>query len=212
VLTGVSVTAIEPDVVELSTGERVSTPLVLLAAGVTPESGLARAAGLALSAGGGVVVDDQQRTSDPHVFAVGDVAVKRDAISGEGVLVPLAQTANRHGRLVADAIVGRPVTARAVLGTAVVGVFGLTVASVGWNERRARAADRPVRVIHTHPNDHAAYYPGAEQMTLKLIVDPPPTRSSAHRVSGGPGLTSASTSSLPPSVAACRPASWPTWS
>ena len=84
-----------------------------MAAGVVPESALARAAGLEVSERGGVVVDDHQRTSDPHVFAVGDVAVKRDAVSGDAVLVPLAQTANRHGRLVADVITGRPVTRQA---------------------------------------------------------------------------------------------------
>lgn len=171
VITGVSASAVEPHAVQLSSGERIDAGLVVLAAGVAPESSLARAAGLELSARGGVVVDERQCTSDPRVFAVGDVAVKRDAVSGEGVLVPLAQTANRHGRLVADAIVGRPVSARPVLATAIVGVFGLTVASVGWNEKRLRAAGRDIRVIHIHPNDHAGYYPGAEQMTLKLIVD-----------------------------------------
>jgi NADPH-dependent 2,4-dienoyl-CoA reductase/sulfur reductase-like enzyme/rhodanese-related sulfurtransferase len=171
VLTGVSVTAIDPDSVTLSTGDRVPAGMTLLAAGVAPESALARAAGLALSDRGGVVVDDRQRTSDPAIYAVGDVAVKRDAVTGDGVLVPLAQTANRHGRLVADAIVGRPVASRPVLGSAVVGVFGLTVATVGWTEKRLRAADREIRVVHTHPNDHAGYFPGAEAMTLKLLVD-----------------------------------------
>ena len=171
VVTGVSVTAIDLDSVTLSTGDRVPAGMTLLAAGVAPESALARAAGLALSDRGGVVVDDRQRTSDPAIYAVGDVAVKRDAVTGDGVLVPLAQTANRHGRLVADAIVGRPVASRPVLGSAVVGVFGLTVATVGWTEKRLRAAGREIRVVHTHPNDHAGYFPGAEAMTLKLLVD-----------------------------------------
>lgn len=172
VLTGTAAAAFEADAVVLAGGERIPAGLVVLAAGVVPESALARAAGLELSERGGVVVDERQRTSDPHIYAVGDVAVKRDAVSGEGVLVPLAQTANRHGRLVADAILGRPVSARPALGTAVVGVFGLTVAAVGWNERRLREAGRPHRVIHTHPQHHAGYYPGAEQMALKLLVDP----------------------------------------
>ena len=118
-----------------------------------------------------MLVDDAQRTSDPRIFAAGDVAVKRDAVVGGEVLVPLAQTANRHGRLVADAIAGRPVRALPVLGTAVVGVFGTTVATVGANEKRLRASGRAIRVIHTHPADHAGYYPGAQQMSLKLIVD-----------------------------------------
>lgn len=171
VLTGVSATAVDTTAVTLSTGEQVPAELVIMAAGVAPESRLAREAGLELNERGGIVVDDQQRTSAPAIYAVGDVAVKRDAVSGDGVLVPLAQTANRHGRLVADAIVGRTVSAKPVLGSAIVGVFGLTVAATGWNEKRARAAGRAIRVIHTHPNDHAGYYPGAESMQLKLVVD-----------------------------------------
>jgi len=179
VRTGTAVTSIGSDDVLLAAArdghageERVPADLVVLAVGVRPESGLARAAGLELDARGAVLVDEHQRTSDPAIFAVGDVAAKRDAVSGEAVMVPLAQTANRHGRLVADVVTGRDVRALPVLGTAIVGVLGLTVASVGWNEKRLRAAGRPVRAIHTHPADHAGYYPGAEQMTLKLLVDP----------------------------------------
>src|SRR5690606_2515346 len=108
---------------------RVPADLVVLAVGVRPESALAVAAGLDVDGRGAILVDESQRTSDPAIFAVGDVAAKRDAISGEAVLVPLAQTANRHGRLVADVITGRATGAAPVLGTAVVGVFGLTAAS-----------------------------------------------------------------------------------
>ncbi|MCB0907564.1 MAG: FAD-dependent oxidoreductase, partial [Nocardioidaceae bacterium] len=171
VVTGVAASAVDPDSVTLSSGDRLPADLVIMAAGVVPESRLARDAGLELSERGGVVVDDLQRTSDPHIYAVGDVAVKRDAHSGAGVLVPLAQTANRHGRLVADVITGRATTAKPVLGSAIVGVFGLTVAATGWNEKRARAEGRAIRVIHSHPADHAGYYPGAEAMQLKLVVD-----------------------------------------
>ncbi|WP_344806852.1 FAD-dependent oxidoreductase [Microlunatus ginsengisoli] len=172
VRTSAAVTAVTASSVLTGDGE-IPADLVLLAAGVTPESGLAAAAGLELGPRGGIAVDSRQRTSDPHVFAVGDVAVKRDAVDGADTLVPLAQTANRHGRLVADAIVGRDrITARPVLGTAVVGVLGLTVALTGWSEHRLRAAGQPVRVIHTHPLDHAGYYPGASALALKLLVDP----------------------------------------
>lgn len=172
VRTGSAATAVEGDDLILADGTRVPAGLLVMAVGVTPESRLAREAGLETGARGAVLVDDAQRTSDPHVFAVGDVALKRDAIDDADAFVPLAQTANRHGRLVADAIVGREVRALPVLGTAVVGVFGLTAASTGWSEKRARAAGRDVRVIHTHPADHAGYYPGASSMALKLVVDP----------------------------------------
>ncbi|MFN8196420.1 MAG: FAD-dependent oxidoreductase [Nocardioidaceae bacterium] len=171
VLTGVAASAVSSDTVTLSDGRTLPADLVVMAAGVVPESTLARQAGLEVTERGGVVVDDHQRTSDPAVYAVGDVAVKRDAVSGDAVMVPLAQTANRHGRLVADVIAGRDVHAKPVLGSAIVGVFGLTVAATGWNEKRARAAGREIRVIHSHPNDHAGYYPGAQGMQLKLVVD-----------------------------------------
>lgn len=169
---GVKAVAVGADDVELSDGTRVSGDLVVSALGVRPEDGLARDAGLDVAENGGVLVDDQHRTKDPSIFAIGDVAVKHDAVSGEGALVPLAQTANRHGRLVADVIAGREVTSPPVLGTAIVGAFGLQAASVGWNEKRLVAAGRPHRVIHTHPMEHAGYYPGASGLALKLLVDP----------------------------------------
>jgi NADPH-dependent 2,4-dienoyl-CoA reductase/sulfur reductase-like enzyme/rhodanese-related sulfurtransferase len=170
--TGVFVTRMDRGKVELSDGGMIAGDVVVAALGVRPESSLALSAGLAVGERGGIVVDSQQRTSDPRVFAVGDVAEKRDLVSGERVLVPLAQAANRHGRLVADVIASRDVSSAPVAGTAIVGVFGLTVAITGWSEKRLRAARRPMRVIHTHPGSHASYYPGAERLSLKLIVDP----------------------------------------
>lgn len=169
--TGVFVTRMDRGRVELSDGTILAADLVISAIGVRPESSLALAAGLALGQRGGIVVDSQQRTSDPHIFAVGDVAEKRDLVSGGHSLVPLAQAANRHGRLAADVIAGREVNSAPVLGTAIVGLFGLTAAVTGWNEKRLRAVGRAVRVIHTHPGSHASYYPGVERMSLKLVVD-----------------------------------------
>ena len=171
VLTGASVTAIEDATVAVSDGTTLTAGLVIAAIGVRPETTLAQAAGLELGERGGILVDEQQRTSDPAIFAVGDAVVKRDVISGAQALVPLAGPANRHGRLVADVIAGRAVAAKPVLGTAVVGAFGLIAAATGWTEKRARAAGRAIRVIHTHPANHAGYYPGAEGMALKLVID-----------------------------------------
>lgn len=171
VLTGASVAAIEDATVAVSDGTTLTAGLVIAAIGVRPETTLAQAAGLELGERGGILVDEQQRTSDPAIFAVGDAVVKRDVISGAQTLVPLAGPANRHGRLVADVIAGRTVAAKPVLGTAVVGAFGLIAAATGWTEKRARAAGRAIRVIHTHPANHAGYYPGAEGMALKLVID-----------------------------------------
>jgi NADPH-dependent 2,4-dienoyl-CoA reductase/sulfur reductase-like enzyme/rhodanese-related sulfurtransferase len=171
VITGASVTAIGENNVTLSDGRTLPAELVIAAIGVRPESGLAKNAGLEISDRGGIVVDDQQRTSDPSIYAVGDAVTKRDAVTGDSTMVPLAGPANRHGRLVADVIAGRDVKANTVLGTAVVGVFGLSAAATGWTEKRAVAAGRKIRVIHTHPGNHAGYYPGAEGLSLKLVID-----------------------------------------
>ncbi|CAB0564790.1 CoA-disulfide reductase [Corynebacterium diphtheriae] len=171
VRTNANAAAISDTGVELADGS-VTADVVVAAVGVAPASDLARAAGLAVGERGGIVVDDQLRTNDPQIFALGDAAEKRDAISGADTLVPLAQTANRHGRLVADIITGRDVKRTSTLGTAIVGVFGLAAASVGWSEKRAVAAGKNIRVIHTHPASHAGYYyPGAAQLHLKLVVD-----------------------------------------
>jgi len=169
---GAAATAIEPAHVLLGDGTRVPADVVILAAGVRPETRLAVAAGIALGARGGIAVDAAYRTNDPAIFAVGDAVEKRDALDGSEVLVPLANTANRQGRVVADVIAGLPGEDTPILGTAIVGVFGLQVATTGWNEKRLAAAGRPYRAIHTHPASHAGYYPGARGMHLKLLVDP----------------------------------------
>ncbi|MBS2940169.1 FAD-dependent oxidoreductase [Nocardioides sp. J2M5] len=166
------VTEVGEPVVHLSDGREVQAGVVVAAIGVRPEQVLARQAGLAVGELGGILVDDQLRTSDPDIYAIGDAVEKRDALDGSPVLVPLANTANRQGRVVADVISGRPGADRPVRGTAIVSAFGLDAAVVGWNERRLRTTGRPHRVIHLHPGSHAAYYPGAQPIALKLLVDP----------------------------------------
>lgn len=163
-------TAIGDDHVVVGDGDHIPADLVVLSVGVRPESGLARDAGLALDERGYIVVDDHQRTSDPHIYAVGDAVVKQ-RFDGPASPVWLAGLANRHGRLAADAIAGRPHAAVPALGTAIIGLFGLTAAAVGRTERELREEGREIRVIHTHPMDHAGYYPGATQLAMKLIVD-----------------------------------------
>jgi NADPH-dependent 2,4-dienoyl-CoA reductase/sulfur reductase-like enzyme/rhodanese-related sulfurtransferase len=166
-----ALSGIEADHVVLNGGaSTLPADLVVLSVGVRPESGLARDAGLELDDRGYIVVDAEQRTSDPAIFAVGDAVVKQ-RFDGDPSPVWLAGLANRHGRLAADVIAGRPHTAVPAFGTAVIGVFGLTAAVVGRSERELRAEGRDIRVIHTHPMNHAGYYPGAEQLSLKLIVD-----------------------------------------
>jgi NADPH-dependent 2,4-dienoyl-CoA reductase/sulfur reductase-like enzyme/rhodanese-related sulfurtransferase len=169
---GNEVTAIGADDVTLGDGGTVPADVVVMAIGVRPESALAVAAGIATGPRGGIAVDESMRTSADHVYAVGDAVEKIDAVSGRSGLVPLANPANRQGRLVADVISGLSVRPRPVVGTAIVGAFSLMAAAVGWNEKRLRADGRPYRAIHTHPQSHAGYYPGAQGMSLKLLVDP----------------------------------------
>ena len=169
---GVQVTEVREDTVLLSDGREVEADLVIMSIGVRPDVSLATGAGLALGPRGGIKVDAQMRTSDPHIYAVGDAVDKSDATTGEPTLVPLANSANRQGRLVADVISGRSIRFGGVLGTAIVKVFSLTVAVTGVNEKRLRASGRGYKAIHTHPGSHAGYYPGAERISLKLLFDP----------------------------------------
>lgn len=166
------VAGIGPDTVTTASGVTLPADLAIAALGVRPDTTLAVGAGLAVGPRGGIAVDDRHRTNDPDIYAIGDAAEKVGALDGGPTLVPLANTANLAGRRVADDIAGLPVRNRPVLGTAIVGVFGLQVAATGANEKRLRELGRPYRAIHTHPASHAGYYPGARPMALKLLVDP----------------------------------------
>ncbi len=169
---GVSVTAINPKTVTLSDGTDLPAELIILAIGVRPDISLAKNAGLETGTRNGIKVDEFNRTSDKDIYAIGDVAEKTDALDGKSTLVPLANIANRHGRVVADHINGRTVRPVKTIGTAIVKVFDLMIATTGWNEKRLKAAGRSYTTIHSHPNSHAGYYPDAKQMTLKLIFEP----------------------------------------
>ncbi len=169
---GVSASSIGEKTVTLSNGVELDAQLVILAIGVRPEIGLAHDAGLTIGSRKGIQVDQFNRTNDLDIYAIGDAAEKIDALDGSATLVPLANLANRHGRIVADHINGRTVRPVQTIGTAIVKVFNLTIAATGWNQKRLIAQGRPSMAIHTHPNNHAGYYPDAKQMTLKLIFDP----------------------------------------
>ena len=166
--TGVAVTEVTGDSVRLADGREIAADLVVGAIGVRPDTRLAEMAGLAIGPRGGIAVDSVGRTSDPHIYAVGDAVEKADAVEGGTSLVALANIANRQGRRAADHIAGLEVRATASLGTAIVKVFSRVVAMTGANEKRLRAAGRDYRCVRSHPMNHAGYYPGAEQMAIKL--------------------------------------------
>lgn len=158
--------------VELTSGEVIPADVVFSAMGVAPEIGLATEAGLRIGPQGGIWVDEFQRTSDPSIYAVGDAAEKLDAITGDSRLATLAGLANRHGHSVANHITSQTtVPATPALGTSIVTFEGLAAASVGLSEKTLRARGVIPRIIHTHPANHAAYYPGAQTMRLKMLVD-----------------------------------------
>ena len=155
--------------VVLADGTQLEADLVVMAIGVRPNSGLAREAGLELTEAGAIVVDEHQRTSDPHIWAVGDATASRHATTGALAPVALATPANRGGRVAADSIMGRPRPAPRPLGTAVVRVFGLTVAMTGGARRTFDG--RELHTARVHAGHHAGYYPGAETMHLLLHFD-----------------------------------------
>jgi rhodanese-related sulfurtransferase len=177
-----------PGTVALSDGTTVPADLVIDASGVRPDVTLAEQAGLRIGRSGGVWVDGTQATSDPHIFAVGDGVEKADAVNGSGTLVTMAGLANRHGRSVADSIAGTAEQAAPAVGAGILGIFGLTVALVGWSEKRLVEAGRAHRIVHTHPANHAGYYPGAEGMSIKLLIDAESDAILGAQIVGGAGV------------------------
>lgn len=158
--------------ITLTNGEKVASDLTILSVGVRPENTLAQQAGLATGLGGGIVVDDTYQTSKPDIYAVGDAIVVKQQISGKDALISLASPANRQGRQVADVIAGLKRTNRGSIGTAIVRVFGLAAASTGLSERVVKQLGLDYQVVHVSGKDHAGYYPGASDITLKLVFDP----------------------------------------
>jgi NADPH-dependent 2,4-dienoyl-CoA reductase/sulfur reductase-like enzyme/rhodanese-related sulfurtransferase len=164
-------------VVVAESGARLLADLVILAIGVRPETTLAKDAGLEIGPRGGVVVNAQMRTSDPRIWAVGDVVEVQDVLTGQETVLPLAGPANRQGRVAAESIAGRVTHFRGVQATAVVGVLGLTVASTGASEKGLRRAGvTSFEQVYLHPGHHAGYYPGARPIHLKLVFSVPDGR------------------------------------
>lgn len=172
---------------EFAAGTEV-VDMVLLAIGVRPETGLARAAGLELGGRGGILVDERMRTSDPAIYAVGDAVEVRDVVTGRPGLVPLAGPANRQGRIAADNLAGIPSTYRGTQGTAIVRVFDLAFAMTGASEKALRAAGRPYEKVYLHPNQHAGYFPGADPLQMKLLFDPMGGRILGAQAAGREGV------------------------
>jgi NADPH-dependent 2,4-dienoyl-CoA reductase/sulfur reductase-like enzyme/rhodanese-related sulfurtransferase len=156
----------------LKDGRVIDADLVVSSVGVVADSKLAELAGLDMGNAGGIKVDEQLRTSDPNIFAVGDAVEKQSLITDQPQMIWLANLANRHGRLVADVIAGESEPARKSIGTGIIGAFGMAAALTGITEGLAERMGIDYKAIHLHPGSHAGYYPGAERISLKVLFDP----------------------------------------
>ncbi len=175
-------------VVVLRSGARLPADVVILGLGVKPDVGLAREAGLELGTLGGIRVDEQMRTSDPHIWAVGDAVEVRNAVTGQWSLIPLAGPANRQGRIAADAIFGRDARYGGTFGTAILRLFGINAGCTGANEAALNRAGIPFEAVHLHPGSHAGYYPGAEPLAMKVLFAPDSGRLLGAQVVGHDGV------------------------
>lgn len=159
-------------VVTLLEGEEpLRSDMVLLAIGVTPDTGLAREAGLELGQKGAIRVNDRMETSLPDIYAVGDAVEVEHFVTKERAVVALAGPANRQGRIAADNICGGDSRYSGAQGSSVIKLFELTAASTGINERSAQAAGLDYDKVILSPEHHASYYPGSQTMTMKVLWD-----------------------------------------
>ena len=167
----------------LAGGMELPADVVLLALGVRPDVTLAKEAGLTIGQHGGIVVDENMRTNDIDIYAGGDCVEVKNRVTGEMMLAALGSTANKHGRIIGSNITGDNQTFPGVLGTAIVKVFDFSAGHTGLNEEQARDAGYDVVTALVPTFEHATYYPGARELTLKLIAD-----KKTGKVLGGQGI------------------------
>ena len=155
----------------LKDAEPLHADMVVLAIGVTPDTALAKAAGLELGLKGSIVVNDRMETSLPDIYAVGDAVQVRHAVTGQDALISLAGPANKQGRIAADNICGGDSRYRGSQGSSVIKVFDMTAAVTGVNETNAQKAGLDVDTVILSPMSHAGYYPGGRLMTMKVVFE-----------------------------------------
>lgn len=173
--------------VKTKSGRVIETDLVILSIGISPESKLAKDADLELTEKGYVIVNNRMQTSNPSIYAVGDIIQVDHFQTKKPISIALAGPANKQGRIAADNIAGRDSEYKGVLGASVVKVFDMTVASVGLTEKQLKKLSFNYDKIYIHPNNHAGYYPGAIPITLKLIFEVPSGKILGAQAVGGPG-------------------------
>lgn len=155
----------------LQSGKEIETDLIIFSIGVRPETQIAKDAGLKLNDRGAIQVNEYLQTSNESINAIGDAIEVIDFISGKPAMIPLAGPANKQGRIVANNICGKSEKYVGTMGTSVVKVFDMTVASTGNNEKVLNANNVSYEAIHIHPGSHAGYYPGALPISMKMLFD-----------------------------------------
>ena len=145
--------------------------MVILAIGVSPETTLAKDAGLELGIKGSIVVNDRMETSISDIYAVGDAVQVKHFVTGQDVLLSLAGPANKQGRIAADNICGGDSHYTGSQGSSVIKIFGMTAATTGVNETNARKTGLDVDTVILSPMSHAGYYPGGKVMTMKVVFE-----------------------------------------
>ncbi|OFY39187.1 MAG: CoA-disulfide reductase [Bacteroidetes bacterium GWF2_40_14] len=169
--TGTNVTEITSNSVKLGNGKLIDADMVLLSIGVRPTIQLAKDAGLAMGDSGGLLVDLQLRTSDPNIYAAGDMLEIEHRVNGKKVRIPLAGPANRQGRIAAENVLGGSHSYKGAIGTSVVRVFEAVAGTTGLSLRQAKDAGYDAESVVVHKEHHTAYYPGAEYVTVSLVYD-----------------------------------------
>lgn len=162
--------------------------MVVLAIGVTPDTALAKSAGLALGIKDSILVNDRMETSVPDIYAAGDAVQVRHVVTGQDALISLAGPANKQGRIIADNICGMDSHYTGSQGSSVVKVFSMTAAATGVNEKNARNAGFDPEAVILSPMSHAGYYPGGRLMTMKLVYDKPTLRVLGAQIVGYEGV------------------------
>ncbi|MFX0080461.1 MAG: FAD-dependent oxidoreductase [Candidatus Hodarchaeota archaeon] len=173
--------------VKTKSGNIIETDLIILSIGIRPQSELAKNTGLEMSERGYVKVNKRMQTSDPNIYAVGDVVQVQHFQTQNPISMALAGPANKQGRIAADNIAGRNSEYKGVLGASVVKIFDITVAAVGLTEKQLKNLDIKYDKIYIHPNNHAGYYPGATPMAFKLIFEVPSGKILGAQIVGGQG-------------------------
>lgn len=157
--------------IALNSDKKLSADMVILAIGVTPDTGFLKGSGIELGPKNHIIVNEKMQTNIEGIYAVGDAIEIMDFVTEQKTAIPLAGPANKQGRIAADNIAGIESVYKGSQGTSILKIFDLTAASTGANERTLQRLNIPYKTVYIHPNSHAGYYPEALSLSIKLIFN-----------------------------------------